>query len=497
MQAASGTSGGSSGSPVLDIAGDAVALNAGGASKAASSFYLPLDRVVRALRLVRRGQRVARGTVQAELEHVPYDGLRRLGLPLALEQRARAAFPQAQGMLAVRAVLRSGPAHGHLRAGDIVVAVDGAAHSGFASFEAAEDAAVGRTLAVSVWRGDAAHDARLHVQDLHAITPSRFVEFGGGVVNELSYQVARSYGAAVGGVYVASSGHALGSAGAWRGSVLQRVGNVDTPGLDAFVRAVAALREGARVPVRFVALDRPHKQRVGIMHVATRWHALRLAARDDATGRWEYSEVARPAAGASAAPQTVAYHPLPASLDPAGAVWRSFVGVEFHAPFLVDGMRAARFQGPGLVVDAAGGLVVCDRDTVPIALGDVYVTVAASAVLRARVELLHPTHNFALVRYDAAQLAGARPADLPLHADFYSGARRLEQGDAVHVVAVSADQTPVVRRTRVAARAMVATAECAPPRFRCVNAQGLRLNDQPPCLGGVLCDERGRVQALW
>ncbi|KAJ2802814.1 hypothetical protein H4R21_002276, partial [Coemansia helicoidea] len=391
LQAASGTSGGSSGSPVLDIYGDAVALNAGGSSKAASSFYLPLNRIVRALDLVRRGQPVPRGTIQAEFEHLPYDELRRLGLDIRIETQMRDAFPASQGMLAVRAVQPGGPADGILRAGDIVIALNGRPVVDFVAFEDIADSSVGGAVAVSVWRGDKAYDTRIGVGDMEAITPHQFVEVGGGIVNEVSYQIARSYGIPVGGVYVASSGHVLGSGSAWRGSVIQSIGGTATPNLAGFVQAFGALRDGGRVPIKFFALAQPHKLKVAVMSVTTHWHAMRMATRDMKTGEWVYRKLnAPPRLPQDIAPQAASLGRLPASLAPGDRVWPSVVFLDFHCPYLVDGMKNTQFLGPGFIVDKDRGYIVCDRDTVPISIGDVYITIASSIVVAGRVDFLHP-----------------------------------------------------------------------------------------------------------
>lgn len=102
LGASSNTSGGSSGSPVVDIFGNCIGLNAGGQTESASSYYLPLHSVVNALQYILRREPIPRGCITVLCEHQAYNALVRLGLSQETERRVRDAFPEGTGMLVVQ-----------------------------------------------------------------------------------------------------------------------------------------------------------------------------------------------------------------------------------------------------------------------------------------------------------------------------------------------------------------------------------------------------------
>ncbi len=488
-QAASGTSGGSSGSPVIDVNGKVLAINAGGKRFAASSFYLPLDRVVRALELLRRGEPVTRGTLQTVFVHRPYDELRRLGLRGETERTIRAAFPDGTGMIVVDQIVPGGPADGLLQPGDIVTRIDGELLTAFIPIEVVLDDRVGRKVRLEVERGGETKQLDLTVGDLHAITPDTYLEAGGGVFNSLSYQLARNYSVPVGGVYTASPGYMLKRAGVPRGAVITAVDGTPVPSLEAFGELLAAIPEGEKVTLRYFLLGNPRTQNVAVIHVSRRWFGMTMCTRDDATGRW-------PCQASSPAP--VGPSPTPASteVDMEGdrvleTLAPSIVAVEYDVPYRLDGVHGDRFEGAGLIVDTERGLVVVDRETVPIAIGDLLVRFGGSVEIPGELVYLHPEHNLAVIRYDP-RLIG----DTPVRAAKLRS-QDLSPGDPVWMVGLSPRQHIVSRETRVSAVGPFTLPLPHPPRFRETNMEIVDVEDATTTVGGVLADAKGRVLAFW
>ena len=489
IQAASGTSGGSSGSPVIDIRGRVVALNAGGSTGAASSFYLPLARVQRALERIQAGQPITRGTLQTIFSYTPYDELERLGLAPEVEAEARRAEPGLTGMLVVSEVQPGSAAEGSLQAGDILVRIDGTLVTTFQPLAEVLDESVGKTVTLEVQRGGAMLEKPLQVEDLHAITPDAYLEFGDSVVHTVSYQMARHFNAAVRGVFVANPGYALGAAGVPRGAVITSIAGQPVAGLPDFTKAVAALPDGGHATLRYTTLDDPKGTQTRVVRMDRRWFPARECRRDDTTGYWPCTDLPAP-------PPTPAEEPARTSFAITGspisdALAGSLVLVNFDMPFSVAGISERNYHGTGLIVDAERGLVVIDRNTVPVAAGDVKIVFAGSVELPGRVEYVHPLHNLSIVSFDPKLLNGTpiRTARLDL--------RELRAGEPVTVVGLGADTRLRSLATSVASLEPVAFPLSRTLQFRDSNLEVVSLVNPPTDFDGVLASPGGAVRALW
>lgn len=489
LQAASGTSGGSSGSPVIDIQGRVVALNAGGATGAASSFYLPLGRVKRALEAIQTGRPVTRGALQVVFHYTPYDELRRLGLQEKTEESARRAFPALTGMLVVNEVLPGGPADGTLQPGDVLVRVNGKLVSEFEPLEQVVDDNVGGTVDLELERGGKPVSAKLDVGNLHDITPSAYLEFGDAVVHTVSYQMARHFNVAVSGVYVANPGYIFGAAGVPRGAVISSANGKPTPNLAAFEAVVTGLADGERFTVRYSTVDDPNGSSVRSARMDRRWFPANHCLRDDAAGIWQCA--ALPALGKSK-PELGGSTKFSKPDDSrAAALAPSLVGVGFDMPYSVSGITERNYRGTGLVVDEKRGLVIVDRNTVPVSMGDVRIIFAGTLEVPGKVEFVHPLHNLAIVSYDP-KLIGNTPVKAAKLND-----RPIVSGESLYVVGMGADNELNSRQTTVASLTPISLPLSRTMQFRESNLETVQLVNGPTDFDGVLADSDGSVLGLW
>jgi len=546
MQAASGTKGGSSGSPVINCHGQAVGLNAGGKTYTSSAFYLPLDRVVRALKILQKCNSTAvdipRGTLQMTLVHKGFDKARRLGLQAETEQFLRQAFPAETGILVIKSVVPGGPAHKmHLEPGDLLVRVNGELVTQFLKLETVLDDYVGKTIDLEFERCGDPVKVILEVQDLQSITPDYFLEVSGAVIHPLSYQQARNFFFNCGLVYVAEPGYMLSRAGVPSHAIIKNLATKEITGVEDFISVFSKLPRGSRVPLEFVTHEDGHPTKSALVTVDRHeWYAEpQLYTRDDASGFWKK----KPASSITSLPASLsvfhdetdtvvqpqvslggqfvsvegdsskALESIPPLVDSAldklmnvsvveQIIEPTLVMVEVDIPLIcmIDGVHVQHFSGTGVVVyhSKTMGIVAVDRNTVPISISDVMLAFAAYPMeIPGEVVFLHPVHNFALVAYDPVALGPAGAA--AVQAAVLLPEPALHRGDAVYLVGLNHRLQATSRKSFVTDPVAVLNIDqFTHPRYRAMNMEVIELDTNfGNKFTGVLADEKGRVQALW
>ena len=487
FQAASGTSGGSSGSPVINIEGNVVALNAGANSSSASSFFLPLDRIDRALRLIQKGQLISRGTLQTEFIQLTYDELKRLGLTAEMESLFRGQNSYSEGMLVVHRVIKESPVEEYLEPGDILLKVNEMVVSDFISLAEILDQNVNENIAIEVERGGKNISFIVNVTNLHDITPSAYLTFGDAIFNNFSYQQARHYNRSLEGIYVADPGYSLSRSAIPAGAVIFEADGKSIKTIKDFEDHLSHLTHQNKLNLRFIKFSDPINSVLRSVEIDRTWFESEICERNESNGSWPCHRLETGSKEKAQLARSVSFPKYRQRLK--DAIAPSLVHVSFDLPYPVAGIINRHYYGTGLIVDKKRGLVIVDRNTVPLSMGDVKLTFAGSLEISGKVEFIHPLHNLAILSFDPDLIGDTLVSEAQFNTN------PLVAGDETHLTGLKIDHQLFHQKVSVASIDPIILPSSI--QFSDTNIEVIDLVSSPDDIYGVLTDKKGRVRALW
>lgn len=499
IQAAASASGGSSGSPVINEDGYAIALQAGGSSEASTDFFLPMFRPLRALKCIQNSLPITRGDIQVEWQLKPYDECRRLGLTPDAEAKARELFPSKIGLLVAELVLPEGPADTLIKEGDTLISINDQPICTFIKVDEILDENVGKELKFVIQRGGEELTQYIKIGNLHDITPDQYVEVGGASFNNLSYQIARCYCMPVRGVFINdASGSFEVSPFEKNGWLLESVDDKPTPNLSAFIEVMKTIPDRHKVTISYRHVSDLHTELIYGIYLERHWNStFRLATRNDETGIWDYTTIQeKPLPPIEIEPKFAKYIDIPFDDDTKGecsSLSRSFVQVRTFTPVPLDSFPNKQQLGHGVVVDATNGYVLVSRRNVGHDLCDILIVFAESVDIPGKVVFLHPTQNYAIVKYDPSLITA--DVKTPKFSN-----KALKRGEKSLFIGYNYNMRIVTEDIKVSG---VSSLNIPPavyaPRYRGTNLQCILLDSKlsQECNTGILCDSDGTLRAFW
>lgn len=537
--AGSGTRGGSSGSPVVNRRGCAVALNAASTGGTMHAFYLPLHRVARAVRAIQQGQAVPRGTLCAALGYTSFPECIRLGVTsefvktLLAQPREGGTFSQATppgGMLQVKRCLPGSEAARTLRPGDVLLELKGEPCADFVHFDEAVDASVGGSVRVAICRGGERLEVELQVRDMHSLIPRSFLELGLGVFHTVPYHTAMKHHVPLEGIYVALSGIVFGEV-VKSDAVILELDGVPCSDLASFEEQIRRLPNKEYFTVTWMVPKevKERKRCTASVKMQRHWWAFRAWELDASSRRWNPRRLEPLLATGSCSAETSAASsegsegdsaevpeavPEPpakrarkgrARAASAPLLERTLCSVAFRTvqnfdlDLNIDSENAESdvisIHGAGVVLNAEEGLVLTDRATVPQALGDVEV-ILGDVCYCASVWFAHPTHSLVILRVEGLDGAptGVRRLGEPAAFEDHD----FEPGDELEFVGVDVRGLRVTSQVRVQSVRLGNFPANYPPRWHESNLEAVLLENCPESsTSGFLCSKQGKVLALY
>jgi hypothetical protein len=280
------------------------------------------------------------GTLQVKWSSKPLAECRLLGLTDEWEMRIRSQASNVTMMLHVETVLQSGPAHGILQHGDLLLQVTDRYITSQWDMEVIMNTQVGTQLTLLVLRSGNVVEAVVTVEDLCAVTPSRFLFFSGAIFHDMSVQRAMEFNVPCRGLYVADANEPfkLASTNLFRHWIVQKVCDTQISDLETPTSCIET------------PLD----------------------------NTWCLDTISPPQAA---------------------AVLESIVQVYSFIPIKLDSLDKKEKAGYGIVVHVSG-VVLVSRAVVPLSACDVSLTFAETNTIPAKVLVCHPHGNYTLLKYD-------------------------------------------------------------------------------------------------
>lgn len=359
--------------------------------------------------------------------------------------------------------------------------------------------------------------------NLHKTLPTEMLEISGGVIHPLSIMAARNSGLRHGTCFVSQTGHMLSKADISSDSIILSVGKHETPDISSLVQALVTIPHRTRFPIKYRPLSDPHSAHVAIATMDRCWFNMTRWCRNDCSGLWEPESLPAPPLLPLSEKVDTTFPLIRGGSEREQYVSQSLCIVEHSIPQMIDGVHASVFIGVGAVVHLDKGLkcanasadeksayshkcvateacwvrppigiVLVDRNTVPIFLGDVTLTFASTISIHATIEYLHPHANFTLLSFDPRLLGDSAVTSVRMGRELPATI-----GETMEFVGLTSSSAVVTQQCKVVKIERTSIPEANPPRFRAWNTETYTFDRIALCLGGVFLALETPEKGVW